>query len=180
LPSAASQNNAEAVRIERFDLNRHDVAAITALLNAAYAPYVAQGMKYVAATQDDAVTRERLARGIGFVAFDGETLVGTVAYYNAPSAPEAAAIEWYRRPGVGTFGQFAVAPGKQKGGVGIALLDAIEQLACDEAKTELACETAAKNAPLVAYYHRRGFRGVGLFKWPGDEHACVVLSKTLS
>jgi GNAT superfamily N-acetyltransferase len=177
---AASQNSAEAVRIERFDSNRHDVAAITALLNAAYAPYVAQGMKYVAATQDDAVTRERLARGVGFVAFDGETLVGTVAYSSAPSASEAAAIEWYRRTGVGTFGQFAVAPGKQKGGVGIALLNALERLAHDETKTELACETAAKNAPLVAYYHRRGFRGVGLFKWPGDEHACVVLSKTLS
>jgi hypothetical protein len=27
LPSAASQNSAEAVRIERFDPNRHDVAA---------------------------------------------------------------------------------------------------------------------------------------------------------
>jgi len=180
LHSAASQNSAQAVRIERFDPNRHDVAAITALLNAAYAPYVAQGMKYVAATQDDAVTREWLARGIGFVALDADTVVGTVAYCSAPSASEAAAIEWYCRPGVATFGQFAVAPGKQKGGVGVALLDAIERLARDDAKAELACETAAKNAPLVAYYHRRGFRGVGLFKWPGDEHACVVLSKTLS
>ncbi len=177
--SAASQGSGGAVRIERFDPNRHDVATITALLNAAYAPYVAQGMKYVAATQDDAVTREWLARGIGFVALDGQTLVGTVAYCSAPSASEAAAIEWYRRAHVGTFGQFAVAPGKQKGGIGIALLDAVERLARDEAKIELACETAAKNAPLVAYYHRRGFRGVGLFKWPGDEHACVVLSKIL-
>jgi GNAT superfamily N-acetyltransferase len=109
LPSAALQNSAETVRIERFDPKCHDVATITALLNAAYAPYVAQGMKYVAATQDDAVTRERLARGVGFIAVDGQTLVGGA--------------------GVGTFGQFAVAPGKQKGGVGIALLDALERLA---------------------------------------------------
>lgn len=168
------------VRIERFDPGRHDVGTITALLNAAYAPYVAQGMKYVAATQDDAQTRERLARGVGFVAFDGDTLVGTVAYYTTPSPAEAATIEWFRRRDAGTFGQFAVAPGKQKGGIGVALLDAVERLARDEAKTELACETAAKNAPLVSYYHRRGFRGVGLFKWPGDERACVVLSKTLA
>jgi hypothetical protein len=30
---AASQNSAEAVRIEHFDPNRHDVAAITATLS---------------------------------------------------------------------------------------------------------------------------------------------------
>jgi GNAT superfamily N-acetyltransferase len=178
---AASRNNTgAAVRIERFDPDRHDVAAITALLNAAYGPYVAQGMRYTAATQDDAVTAKRLARGTGFVAFDGDALVGTVAYYTAPAEMEAAAIAWFRTPGVGTFGQFAVAPEQQKGGFGIALLDAVERHAREDGKTELACETAAKNAPLVAYYHRRGFRSVALFTFPGDDSSCVVLSKTLA
>ena len=46
-------------------------------------------------------------------------------------------------------------------------------------KSELACETNAANAPLVAYYLRRGFREVGRFAWPDDDAPCVVLSKPL-
>jgi GNAT superfamily N-acetyltransferase len=168
------------MRIEAFDPGRDDVAEITALLHAAYGGYAARGFRYTAATQDDARTLERLTSGVALLARgDDGALLGTVTYYPVPSPRDAECIAWYRRADVGSFGQFAVVPGSQRAGVGIALLAAIEQRARAEGKTELACETNAANEPLVAYYERRGFRAVGSFSWPDDDATCVVLSKRL-
>ncbi len=168
------------MRIEPFDANRHAVAAVTALLHAAYGAYAARGFRYTAATQDDARTSARLSAGDAFVARDDDgAIVGTVTYYGTPSPSEAESVAWYRRADVGSFGQFAVAPELQGGGVGVALLDAVERRARIAGKSELACETNAGNEPLVAYYLRRGFREVGRFAWPGDDATCVVLSKRL-
>jgi GNAT superfamily N-acetyltransferase len=166
------------MRTEPFDAARDDVSAITALLHAAYGGYAAHGFRYTAATQDDARTAARLTAGVAFVARnDDGALVGTVTYYGAPSPSEAASIAWYRRLDVGNFGQFAVAPELQRGGVGTALLDAVERRAREDGKSQLACETNAANAPLVAYYVRRGFREVARFVWPGDDATCVLSKK---
>ena len=168
------------MRVKPFEARRDEVAAITALLHAAYGDYAARGFRYTAATQDDARTLERLTTGDAFVARDDDgKIAGTVTYYGVPLPADADSIAWYRRADVGSFGQFAVAPGLQGRGVGVALLDAVERRARDDGKSELACETNAANAPLVAYYFRRGFREVGRFTWPGDDATCVVLSKTL-
>ncbi len=168
------------MRIRPFDANRDDVSAITALLHAAYRGYAALGFRYSAATQDDARTSARLSAGDAFVARDDAgAIAGTVTYYGVPLPSDAASIAWYGRAGVGNFGQFAVAPELQRSGVGAALLDAVECHARDDGKSELACETNAANAPLVAYYLRRGFREIDRFSWPGDDAICVVLSKNL-
>lgn len=166
------------IRVEPFDVRRHDVRAITALLHRAYGAYAALGLRYTAATQDDALTLARLSRGSALIAVDaGGVIVGTVSYYNGPSEAEAASIPWYRGAEIGNFGQFAVEPTIQKGGLGARLIGEVDALARADGKGELACETALPNAPLVAYYHRRGFRDVATFRWPGDAFDCVVLSK---
>ncbi len=168
------------MRIVPFDPKHDDVAAITALLHAAYRGYASLGLRYTAATQDDARTLERLSAGYALLArADDGVLLGTVTYYSVASPEEAASIPWYRRGDVGNFGQFAVAIGVQRGGVGAALLDAVARRARDEGKSELACETNAANEPLLAYYRRRNFREVGQFSWPNDDATCIVLSKKL-
>ena len=168
------------MRIEPFDPARDDVAAITSLLHAAYGRHTALGYEYRAATQDEPRTLERLNSGYALIARDDDgALLGTVTYYAAPSARDAQFVEWYRGADVGNFGQFAVAPASQGSGIGVALLDAIQQRARDDRKNELACETLLANEPLVAYYRRRGFRAVATFEWDDVRGECVVLSKAL-
>ncbi|MDB5072851.1 MAG: Histone acetyltransferase [Candidatus Eremiobacteraeota bacterium] len=168
------------MRIEPFDPRRDDVGAVTALLHAAYGRYAALGYEYRAATQDETRTLERLTTGLGLIARgDDGSLLGTVTYYALPPARDAQFVAWYRRADVGSFGQFAVVPASQGTGIGVALLDAIGQRARDDGKNELACETLLANQPLVAYYHRRGFRSVATFEWDDVRGECVVLSKAL-
>ena len=152
------------------------VDELTALLHRAYAPLAASGLAYVAATQAEEVTRRRTAGRECWVARVDGVLVGTITV-QPPGVPHGCA--WYERPDVAVFGQFAVEPALQRGGLGSALLAHAEARARALGAVELALDTAEGAERLVAYYEGRGFRPVGHVDWPMTNYVSVVLSKTL-
>jgi GNAT superfamily N-acetyltransferase len=153
------------------------ISGITALLHAAYAPLAAVGMRYVASHQDDTITRDRLTRGFPFVAMgDDGSLAGTITLY---AQNTGSACAWYRRHGVFHFGQFAVRPGMQRGGIGSALLESVEREARWRGAEQLACDTAESAEHLIRWYNRLGFRLVEHVSWPDTNYRSVVLSKSL-
>lgn len=152
------------------------ITAITALLHAAYAPLSTRGLRYHASHQDDATTLRRLRRGIPFVADNGGEIIGTVTLYR-PSSDSP--CEWYRRPDVYHFGQFAVRPDLQRKGIGLQMYKRVESTARSLGATELALDTAEAAAQLRRWYKSLGFRFVQFTSWDVTNYRSVVLSKSL-
>jgi len=136
------------------------------------------GLNYVAATQDAAVTRARVAAASAcWIAYREHDLVGTVSYYAGGHGPDGPAR--YAKTDVAHFGQLAVVPRLQGTGVGSALLDVVEQKASADGKLELACDTAELATHLIEFYQKRGFRIVERHRWPHARYVSVILIKNL-
>lgn len=166
------------VRVRPFREGSHSYAALTRLLNDAYAGLAAMGLNYVAATQDAAVTRQRIITASAcWVAYEEHRLVGTICYYDQrryESEPS-----WYGEDNVCHFGQFAVDPQLQRSGIGALLLSEVERRAIGDKKTEMSCDTAEKADHLIEYYRKRGLRAIGYHQWPHAKYKSVILSKRL-
>jgi len=154
-----------------------EVSAITALLNEAYAPLAEAGMKYVASWQDDAITRRRMARGTGYVALDGDTLVGTITL---SSVEGTKGCPWYDRDDVCSFGQFAVLPSRQGEGIGARMLAYVEDEARRIGAVHIALDTAETASELIAYYQRLGYVEVETVQWDETNYRSVIMSKRLA
>jgi GNAT superfamily N-acetyltransferase len=155
------------------------IPSITRLLQEAYAPLAAMGLRYTATHQDDATTLRRLTRGFPFVAeLEGE-IVATVTLYPTESAP-GACCRWYAEPGVFSFGQFAVHPDLQRQGLGAQLIRMLENEALARGATELALDTAEPAVHLRSWYEKLGFRFIELADWSTTNYRSVILSKTLA
>ncbi len=152
------------------------IPPVTRLLHAAYAGLAAMGLRYTATHQDDEVTLRRLRQGLSlFAELDGE-VVGTISL-RGPQ-PESL-CEWYRRVEVYSFGQFAVRPDLQGGGLGSKLLQVVEDMARQQGAAELALDTAEGALHLIAWYGRCGYREVERVAWGTTNYTSVILSKTL-
>jgi GNAT superfamily N-acetyltransferase len=171
---ACSMNDSVAIRAFRAD---DAIPPITALLHAAYAPLARMGFRYLATHQDDATTLRRLQRGFAFVAELDGVIVGTITLRPPPAQSDCA---WYLRPGVFSFGQFAVSPDLQRRGIGLRMLQFIEQQARDRGATELALDTAEGAIHLCQWYERLGFRFIEHVTWPVTNYRSVILSKQLT
>jgi GNAT superfamily N-acetyltransferase len=153
-----------------------DFEALTDLLHRAYAELAEMGFRYTATYQSVDVTRDRCMSGTGLVAQRGGRVVGTVTYYGPRRAGGA---EWYDRPDVASFGQFAVEPDLRGLGIGSLLMDAVEAMAVKDRAAEIACDTAEGASHLIALYERRGYRLVGTVDWRDTNYLSVILSKSL-
>jgi GNAT superfamily N-acetyltransferase len=153
-----------------------DYEALTRLLHRAYASLAEMGFRYTATYQSPEITKNRCESGTCIVAeIDGE-IVGTVTFYN-PAQTEHS--EWYDRPEVASFGQFAVEPAMQGHGIGRLLMDEVERLAWESGAAEIACDTAEGASHLIEMYSRRGYRIVGTVDWRDTNYLSVILSKEL-
>ena len=158
------------------------LAALTALLHAAYAPLAAAGLNFSAASQTDAMTAERLAGGHGLVAVRGDELLGTVTVnraFDANLKPWARATPWFYRADVAHLHQFAVAPGAQGAGIGGALLQAAEAWAQAGGQRAIALDTALPALHLQQRYQRAGYAEVAQVQWGGKTYRSAVMLKTL-
>ena len=153
------------------------LTALTRILNRAYAPLAAAGMRYVATWQGVDVTRRRVSRGECWVADWEGRLVGTIVFEDAA---QTRGCDWYDRPEVASFHQFAVEPELQGNGIGGALLDRVERRAGETGAAEIALDTAEPAAALIDMYTRRGYRQVGWADWESTNYRSVILSRTVA
>jgi ribosomal protein S18 acetylase RimI-like enzyme len=165
--------------IEPFDPKADDVGEITELLHRAYAPLLAEGMNYTAATQSESVTKARFeSASISWLAKRSGEIVGTISYYAQLRRPILPA--WFARDDVGVFAQFSVDPQLQKRGIGRELLGTVERYAVQHGKRELACDTAENATQLRKYYARLGFREIALHRYTDANYDSVILTKSLN
>jgi len=152
------------------------IEALTDMIRRAYADLAAKGLRFWATHQSAADTAERIERGICWVAWaDGEP-AGTLTYYPAASL---GGCEWYDRPEVAAFGQFAIDQPFRGTGLGDRLLNhALVQAEADGA-SELALDTAEPAVWLIDYYAKRGFRFVQFVRWEGVNYRSVIMSRGL-
>jgi len=163
------------------------VGQVTALLHRAYAKQVGMGLRPLAGRQDEQVTLRRLSSGECYIAVcvpgagtlsaeAGEQIVGVIIL--AEKEPDEGP-PFFMRAGVLAFSQFAVDPWLQGAGVGGKLLGTVEARAVELGSTELALSMAEPDHGLRDYYLRRGYRVVGVWKWPYTNYNSLVLSKRL-
>jgi len=161
------------VRVRRWREGER-IDEITDLLHAAYAPLLAGGMNFTAATQSPATTHERAASGTTFLAEDGDQIVGVITLH-----PDDDTL-LYRQPGVQVIGPFAVHPNRQSEGIGRSLLEAVENEARQQKLTAIALDTAEPAEDLLAFYERAGFREVGQLKRQSKVYRSVLMAKWIA
>jgi GNAT superfamily N-acetyltransferase len=94
-------------------------------------------------------------------------------------AGETHGSPFYERPDVAGFGQFAVRPSHQDGGIGTALLNLVQQRATEQGVRQLALDTSEHAVDLIAFYEAKGFRFIEQTQWPEVNYRSVVLAKQL-
>ena len=170
-----SESNINLTRFTERD-HGHLIVALTHLLHEAYAPLAAKGMKYLATHQPPTKTLERLLDGESYLAFLDTTLIGTVTLY---SEDLQSTCEYYRKPGVYSFGQFAIHPTVQGKGYGSAIMEKLETRAKELGASELALDTSEHAADLISRYEKRGYLAVAHTKWEVTNYHSVVMAKKL-
>lgn len=161
---------------------RDSMDALTALLHRAYAPLAARGLNFTAAAQTAEQTMRRAAEGQCFVAERDGELVGTVTVsgpYEEDAAPWAVSAPWFREHGTAHFHQFAVAPERQREGLGSRLVATCERWALEHGYRRMALDTAEPAEALCALYQRLGYEDVGHVQWEGKAYRSVIMRKTL-
>lgn len=157
-------------------LQDSDVGPITALLHLAYRPLLEQGLNFLAATQDDAMTRERT--GVGrecWIVGEPEPL-GTITLV-LPGHGEG--TPWYERPDVAIVEQFAVHPDHQREGLGSELLNHAVNRGREVGASNLMLDTSERATELIHWYLRRGFRRIGDAQWSHTNYTSWVLARDL-
>lgn len=166
-------NEAFQVRALRED---DDVFAITTLLHAAYAQLAGMGFLYLASHQTDDMTQRRLRQGFSFVGELSGQVVATITL--RPPDPDSPCA-WYREPDVFSFGQFAVLPSLQRRGLGLRLIQMVEQQAASRGARHLALDTSEGATHLCRWYSSLGYRFIQHVSWNETNYRSVVLSKPL-
>lgn len=155
------------------------IEAITVLLNKSYKFLLDMGLNYVAATQDESVTLNRIEKAYKcFVGIYRGEIISTISLYDhSPSSNS----KWYNEPFVAKVGQFAVLPEYQKFGIGNKMMEIVEHEAKGiENITELALDTAETAYHLIHYYEKRGYRYIETIKWNETNYKSVIMSKCLA
>lgn len=151
---------------------------LTDLLHRAYASQVAMGLRPLAGRQSVEQTRERTGSGECFVAVrvhaGREVILGTILFQEVETA---AFPPFFQLDGVGHFSLLGVDPSGQGRGVGAALIAAVESRSRELGLRELALSMAAPDAPLRAYYEKRGFRTVEYWRWPYTNYQSTIMSR---
>lgn len=165
-------------QIQRFDeaLHLSLVEPLTSLLHSAYAPLAEQGMRYTATYQPPEKTLQRLKSGESYLCFYENELCGTVTLY---PENESSSCEYYRKPGVYCFGQFAIRSDLQGKQLGSMLMDYLEYRARELGARELALDTAEPAHHLIQMYEKRGYQIVDHTQWEVTNYRSVIMSKSL-
>jgi GNAT superfamily N-acetyltransferase len=163
-------------------LGDDSLSELTALLHRAYRPLAEAGMRYVASHQDEQTTRRRAIAPDRecVLAVENDRILGTIVLgHPGAKTHHHACPDWYRRPDVATFEQFAVEPSRQRQGIGSLLLNWAETRAAELGAAEIACDTSEHAAHLIGLYTTRGYRMVDRVQWGSTNYRSIVLSKAI-
>lgn len=154
------------------------ISEITLLLNKSYKLLSDKGLNYLAATQDDEITMNRIEKAYKcFVGIYNNKIVSTISLY-APRPSNNSS--WYNEKFVAKVGQFAVAPEYQKYGIGGKMMDIIEREAGNiDNASEISLDTAETAYHLINFYDKRGYRYIETIDWDVTNYKSVIMSKSL-
>jgi len=161
------------------------IAELTGLLHRAYAKQVEMGLQPLAGRQDERTTLKRVFSGECYVAVhhislpdsqSRQKLVGAILFHEVE---EAQGPPCFSRVGVASFSQFAVDPDLQGLGIGLMLLDRVEERAVETGATEMALSMAEPDSDLMRFYIRRDYHLVETWQWPYTNYRSAILSKVL-
>ena len=166
------------LQLERFQFDKHAalVEPLTELLHGAYAPLAAKGLRYLATHQPPSKTLERLQEGESYLATIEDELIGTVTLYREKFS---STCDYYRKPGIFSFGQFAIKSDLQGQGLGSGMMDFVEARAKILGARELALDTSEHATDLIRMYEKRGYKRVAVTQWDVTNYLSVVMSKKL-
>jgi GNAT superfamily N-acetyltransferase len=154
-----------------------NVHELTLLLNRAYQKLTTKGLRYLAATQNVATTQKRIEKGQCYVAIYNNQLIGTITYYPKNKGDRH---PWYKQAFVAKYGQFAVEPSFQHIGLGVKLIQLVEELAARDGFKEITIDTAASATELINFYLKRSYRFIDFATWKETNYTSVLLSKSLT
>lgn len=179
-PTIRSETAPAGVVVRRYDAATEGAGPITALLHRAYRKQVELGLAPLAGRQDDELTLRRCTSSECYAAFlqvqGAPALVGVILL----NEKEPAAFpEWFLRPEVAHFSQFAVDPEHQGHGIGLALLARVESRSLELGFSELSLSMAEPDEALRRFYEHRGYRFVQHWQWPYTNYRSLILSKSL-
>ena len=153
------------------------IPEITSLLHRAYLELADMSFRYHATWQDDETTLQRLKSGIGFVAEKEGKIIGTATLYLPTGDTDC---DWYNKPDVARFGQFAVEPTLQRNGIGSAFLETLASTALEHGFNNLALDTAEGAQHLIDMYKAKGFEFVCYADWDVTNYRSVIMNKQLT
>jgi len=154
-----------------------DVEAITRLVRAAYAPHLAEGLRFWGTRQTVEETIRRLASGTTFVAVELKRYIGVIIVRPPHSASR---VELYRDPTVWSIGQFCVAPQYKGMGLGRKLHNVALAYANDRGARFMALDTAEPAKKLIELYQRWGYAVVGAHDWrPHTNYVSVLMKRPI-
>ena len=145
-----------------------DVVEIRQLLNLAYQELMEIGLNYVACTQDEEKTRERMAEGRTFVLILESEIVATILFSTK---------NYFTNKKTAYVGQFAVSPELKKQGLGSMLMDYCEELAQIEGFQGVQLDTAKPAHHLVDWYLSRDYKIVGEIHVDGRNYDSFIFEK---
>ena len=154
-----------------------DLARLTALIHAAYAPHARLGLRYWGTHQSVEDTAKRFASGTGLVMVDGDDYVGTATL--RPPQPDST-VPLYRDPTVWSLCQFCISPQAKGRGYGKQLHAYATAFAKQAGARTLALDTAQPAAALIAMYESWGYQVVGECDWrPLTNYTSVLMARSL-
>jgi GNAT superfamily N-acetyltransferase len=155
-----------------------DLAALTALLHAAYAPHAAKGLRYWASHQSVEDTAARLAQGHGLVGTVEGQIIATLTL-RRPNPKSR--VELFRDPDTWSFSQFAVHPDHKGKGYGKQLHDFAVAFAVARGCRRMALDTAQPAQALITMYASWGYTEVGSCDWrPRTNYLSIVMQKAVA
>jgi len=154
-----------------------DLARVTRLIHAAYAPHAARGLRYWGTHQSVQDTAKRFAAGHGLVAESCGEYVGTITV--RPPQPESV-VALYRDPHTWSISQFAVEPLLKGKGLGRLLHEAAIAHVRRSGGCTMALDTAAPAEGLIAMYRAWGYELQGEHDWrPHTNYISVLMRLSL-
>lgn len=161
--------------IRRFGTG-DSISELTLLLNRAYATLAELGLRYTATYQGDAITRDRIAKGVCYLAEINKILVGTITYY----PPAALTFQYYGdRPEDAVFGQLGVDPEFRERGIGKELIAQVEAAAQKDGASAISLDTAIPATHLIRWYEKLGYSIVDEADWDSTNYRSYIMRKEL-